>query len=409
MTDEAERPAHSLLGASGAERWLQCPGSVALLNELELPETDEPEYRREGTAGHEAAAHALIHGLDAWELVGMTFFGLVIDDEMATAVQVYLDAVRPSIDLAVETMGHFYIETAVSSPVHANFYGTLDFAADVQGKEAFLDVTDLKMGMGIMVDVEDNPQEKYYAFGLIDGLERAGIVTFPDDHLVRLRIVQPRGYLEPVREWFTTVGAIKEWVNDTLVPAMARTEYDKTLDAGPWCRFCPAKLVCPMLTSLFKAASTYNPKEVIHISDESLGRSYQYLQAVDFYVKALKDETFRRLSTGSVVPGTYLTPKRANRVFKQNVTDDEGKTYPIGEIASGRLGAEAFSKPELKSVPEIEKLGKEGKAFAKEFGYKPETGLTVALDSEAKSKEKITVKPPSESFADAIAALPPEE
>lgn len=35
-----QRPAHSPLGASSAERWMNCPGSVALLKDLKMETTD---------------------------------------------------------------------------------------------------------------------------------------------------------------------------------------------------------------------------------------------------------------------------------------------------------------------------------------------------------------------------------
>src|SRR5580765_4761035 len=71
---DVERPAHSPLGASGAERWMNCPGSVSLLK-LVSPgvESDEPEYRTHGTAAHQLLAHCLTEKLDAWECTDLTY------------------------------------------------------------------------------------------------------------------------------------------------------------------------------------------------------------------------------------------------------------------------------------------------------------------------------------------------
>lgn len=365
---------HSPLGASGAERWMKCPGSVTLLKALTLPETDDPSYRREGTAMHEAAAHCLDNAMDTWEIEGQTFNDTVLDRPMAQAVQVYLDVVRGLDDAATRT----YVEYPISSPVHPSFFGTLDFGAVSPNR---IRIVDFKGGEGIIVDPDDNPQLKYYAFGLIDGLERQEGMVFADDTPVDLGIVQPRGFslLGPVRFWATTVGEIKEWVRDTLVPAMCATEYDNTLDPGPWCRFCSAKLVCPMLTSLFGAATIANPKHVANLNNQSLGRSYQYVQAVKFYLKAMEEETFRRLNIGDTVPGTKLVKKKANRVYKDGA----------GELAKKRFGPEAFTKPELKSPAELEKVGPEAKAWVQQFAYLPETGLTVALLDDPRPAQKV--------------------
>jgi len=202
---------------------------------------------------------------------------------------------------------------------------------------------------------------------------------------VRLTIVQPRAFSHdgPVREWWTTVEAIRRWVVRDLLPAMNSTDDD--LDPGKWCRFCPAKLVCPMQASLFRAASRYDPKEIVDISDEALGLSYQKAAAVKMYVKALEDEVFRRLMAGSPVVGTKLVNKKANRVYTDTVTEVvEGKEVEVPLLAAvkARFGAAAFTDPEMKSPAELAKLGPKAKEFVKEYAYMPVTGLTVALETE---------------------------
>lgn len=382
MTDQ--RPAHSPLGASSAERWMNCPGSVGLIANLKLEPSDEPDYRREGIAMHEAAAHCLVEQLDAWEIAGETFYQTKITAEMATAIQVYLDAVRPSMG----PTDSYYIEYGICQPkIHEQFYGRLDFGSVTK---ELVDITDLKGGEGIVVEPEENPQLMYYAFGLL-----ANFDSMADDFPVRLRIVQPRAFhaAGPVREWMTTVGFIRAWVRDHLVPAMERTAFDTDLDPGPWCRFCPAKLVCPMLTSLFKAAATADAKAIVNMTDDALGRSYQYTAAVKHYLKAMEDEAYKRLNMGKVVPGTKLVAKRANRVW----------TEEAPALAEAKFGANAMTVPELKSPAELEKLGAAAKAFVKEYAFMPQTGLTVALDDD--KRPAVKVEPGRDVFQDAVKAL----
>lgn len=384
LPDHSKR-GHSKLGASGAERWMNCPGSVALLSSLALDESDEPDYRREGTAMHEAAAYCLDNAMDTWEITGQTFNETVIDEPMARAIQIYLDTVRPIAATAITS----YVEFPISSPVHPDFYGSLDFGAlTTYG----IDVIDLKGGEGIIVDPEGNPQLSYYAFGIIDGLERKNLYPFMDDTHVRLTIVQPRGFSldGPVRTWTTNVGELKAWIHEKLVPAMLATELDHGLDAGPWCRFCPAKLVCPLLTSLFGAAATSNPKELINLNDQSIDRSYQYLEAVKFYIKALGDEVGRRLNTGHVLKTAKLVNKKSNRVFKDGAVD----------LAKARFGAEAMNPAEMKSPAELEKVSPQAKDFVKEFAYLPQTGYTVAPMDDPRAAIKI--EKASDTFASAV-------
>jgi hypothetical protein len=382
---------HSPLGASGAERWMNCPGSIALLRELEIPEeSDEPDYRREGTALHEAAAYCLEKGLDTWEIVGQEFNRTVLDTPMCDAIQMYLDKVRPEM---VGISGRdFWVEYPISSPVHKDFYGSVDFGAKLPER---LVVTDLKGGEGIIVDPDDNPQLKYYAFGLIDTLERQDGLEFGDEFPVLLRIVQPRAFSQdgPVREWETTVGALKEWVHDTLVPAMARTEYDDTLEPGPWCRFCPAKLVCPMMQSLFGAAAKANPRHLVNLSDEALSRAYRYAQAVRMYLRALEDRTYERLNSGASLPDAKLVEKKANRVFKSGA-DAKAKRL---------FGKDALTTPQLKSPAELEKLSPKAREFVTEYAYTPKTGLTVAPAGDRRGAVKVTTT--TEAFGSAVAKL----
>lgn len=369
VIDHSER-GHSPLGASGAERWMNCPGSVTLLKNLDLPESDDPSYRETGTAMHEAGEHCLRQGLDAWEIVGETFNNVEITDNLATAIQVYLDVCRRYMDFATV----FGIEEHVSSPVHPDFYGTADFWAFVTatGRPAAKTMADppapgdkfvmldLKGGEGIIVEPDDNPQIKYYAFGVVDGWERQIGMELHPDIPVELGIAQPRAYHpsgETIRTWPTTVGAIKAWVHDVLVPAMNATETDNFLDTGPWCRFCPAKLVCPMLTALFKAAATADPKQIVHFTDEQAAENYRQIEAVKFYLKALQDDAFRRLNAGhsEAFEGVAkLTYKKSDRVFNAKVTVDD-KEVPIVDALRAKFGDEAFTDPTPKTPAQIEK------------------------------------------------------
>lgn len=394
MSTVIQRPKHSPLGASGAERWMNCPGSITLLKTLTLPESDEPDYRTLGTAAHEAAAACLSRGCDAWEIMGETFNGHVADKDMADAVQLYLDTVRPHFAQCLPDRQCF-IEYPISSPRHELFYGTVDAAvvvagADHHGQENLV-LFDYKHGEGIAVDVEHNPQLMYYAFGFLE--------EYTDIDKVMLHIVQPRAFHPdgPIRIWETTAAEIRKWAEEVLFPAMDRAQIDADLDAGPWCRFCPAKLVCPMLTHLFKAACTANPKTIINLSDDSLGRSYQHKEGVKFYIKALDDEVYRRLNAGGSVPGTKLVPKKANRAYKTDAT-----AVFVKEFAD-----EAMTKPELKSPAEMEKLGTRAKALVKEYAYTPQTGLTVALDSDLRVAVK--VQSVQEAFGGAVAKLTAQE
>jgi hypothetical protein len=370
--------AHSPLGASGAERWMNCPGSNVLLNTLNLPQTEESDFAKEGTAAHSAAAHCVLKNLAAWEIVGQEFDGYKVTTEMADAIQDYLDYVNP-----LKAGAAFYCEYHISADFHPLFYGTVDFASF---KDGLLHIVDFKYGQGVVVEPENNPQLQYYAYGLL--LNHVA-------ERVRITIVQPRAFHAGggIRSWDTTGEALNDWGYDTLVPAMQAAEVDETLTAGEWCRFCPAKLACPLLHGLFKAAAMANPKDITNLSDTALGRDYALRDAVKMYLKAQDDEMYRRLSGGKVIAEAKLVHKKADRVFKDGAADKLQIVF----------GDEVFTAPELKSPAQIEKLGPAAKKLVAELAFTPDTGLTVAPAGDR--RQAVKMQTTAEAFGGAIAKL----
>jgi len=178
-----------------------------------------------------------------------------------------------------------------------------------------------------------------------------------------------------------------------LLPAMNALEVDTDFDTGKWCRFCPAKLFCPMLTAIFGAAAKADPKAIPNFGGQRLGLEYQQREAVKFYMKAVEDEVYRRNSIGHTVPGTKLVQKMSHRVWKDGAR----------EVLESALGSEIYTNPELKTPSELEKLSPKAKELVKEYAYSPNTGLTVALDTDRKPAVKV------ERTEDIFAHLIPKE
>jgi hypothetical protein len=372
---------HSPLGASSAERWMACPGSIALLQTLAVPPSDESEYAAAGTAAHEAAAYCIKNGVEAWEVVDTTFNSVVVSAEMADAIQDYLDFLKP----ISETSDLQYCEYRISGDFHDQFYGTVDYAA-VNIRQELLRIVDFKFGEGIAVEAEHNKQLLYYAYGML--------LKHPGVSVIEMTIVQPRLPMgQPIRSWVTTAECLREWGDNVLKPAMLAAGMDGTLDPGDHCRFCPAKLVCPMLSGLHKAAADANVQDARLLSDEALGREYALRESVKMYLKAIDDEVFRRLSAGKPVPGTKLVNKKADRVFK------EGAATRL----TLELGGDDLYETKMKSPAQIEKLGPKAKALVAELAYTPDTGLTVAVASD--KRPSVKVQTTDEAFGAAFGRL----
>ena len=327
---------------------MRCPGSVTLIKTLGIgPEGgDETEYSREGTAAHAILSACLKSGQDAWESCN--------DADTALAVQEAIDKCRSLIT----PHGTTYVEEHVTSDIHTDFGGTVDFA---HVADSLLNVVDYKHGVGIPVEVDHNPQLMYYAFGILQ--------KHPDVRRVVIHIVQPRCPHPDgsIRRFVLSAEELTEWVETTLAPAMERTAFDDTLDAGPHCRFCPAKLVCPLMASLFEAACTSDPAAVVTMTDEFLGRQFQLVDPVQMYLKAVRDEVSRRVLSGRKIGSAKLVAKKADRVYREGAEDVFTKAF----------STEALSIT-LKSPAQMEKLGDSAKQMVREWAYQPQIGYTVA-------------------------------
>lgn len=372
MTEVVELD-HSPLGGSGAERWMNCPGSQTLLKMLDLPD-DESDFAAEGSAAHAAAEHCLLNGQDTWEIVGQKFKGYTITDELALPIQVYLDTCRADMTEGVT----WKVETRIGkrhdgSRPHPLYYGSVDFFAYGENR---LVVTDFKFGVGIQVDPEWNAQGLYYAYGILISRPRVR-----DDREVVIRIVQPRGFhpAGPVREWVTTAGEVLHWGETVLLPAMAAVEFDSSFLAGKWCRFCPAKLACPALSGMFEAATKADITSLPALDAARIGRDYAMIDQVEMYIKALETEVLSRNMAGHTVPGTKLVQKKADRVFKAGAE----------EIFKARFGEAAFTPAKLKSPAEMEKIEPAAKTLVNEWAFKPDTGLTHALATDKGAAIKV--------------------
>ncbi len=387
-----ELQAHSPLGASGAERWMKCPGSINLSEGIS-DEDENNEFSAPGQAAHAVAAWCLKAGEDAWEMMGWFIsnegdfsrtiegaedFWHLVDKEMADAVQVYLDAVRQAHP--DRNQGNTWIERRFHCPdLHELFYGTSDFVhlyLDAPGVYRTLDVWDFKYGAGIVVEVKDNPQLMYYACGMLEDLDLWDAVD-----RVTLHIAQPRGFHfdGPLRQWSISVDDLLDWLYAVLLPAMDNALVSTETTSGEHCRFCPVRgHACPqILSDLTELEELVNTMEkaggAAKLTAVQLGRILDLMvPAMIARKQALKNAT-GMLNAGHKVPGWKLAKARSNRVFK-----DEAEA-----AAWKKFGEQALTPRELKSPAQIDKLP-EGDAFTARYAFKPDAGETVVPEGDSR-------------------------
>ena len=304
---------HAKLSASSSERWWNCPGSVRLA--ANIPESTS-EFAAEGTAAHTLAEICLREGTDAWNHMDRVFnvgtYRFEVDDDMAEAVQVYLDFVRPLM-----AGNEWEVEAKLDlSQLFPGMFGTGDLLI-FDDRTKILTVNDYKHGRGVMVDPVNNPQLLYYATGAVLRHHNRGVAK------VVLNIIQPRCAVGDtrIRTWSVTPSELLDWQAD-LVDAAKRTEaIDAPLLPGDWCKFCPAAGMCPALRGKafdlaqieFSETGEMTFVQPEKLSPIQMGKLLANLDLVEDFVKRAREFAYYEATNGRAIPGFKLVWKRAQR------------------------------------------------------------------------------------------------
>lgn len=234
---------HSKFSASGAERWMACPGSVALSEGL--PDKSN-KWAEEGTKAHEMLETVLNAYLTNKPLkfneLNLEMFGHVNSSAQ------FLFGLHRSIlnaELLVETRIHLDF-------IHPEMFGTFDSA--IVDHFGVLHVFDFKYGAGHGVSPKDNLQMIFYGLGLAYKYDW----NFSS---VRLWIIQPRipSFDGPVF-WDVSIGRLRSYVS-VFKKAVDRVEaHPNEYAEGTWCHWCRAKNICPLKknTKIEKAISVFS-------------------------------------------------------------------------------------------------------------------------------------------------------
>lgn len=406
---------HSPLGGSGATRWLNCGASFLLQRLLMLAgEFEQPPsslFADKGTAAHELGAVCLSNAQEPYEYVGKKFGDYVVhpDDLDPNAVALYVTTCE-AIAAEGGGLGTTLVEQTLSlASVHPLFKGTVDFAhwrmiEEVEGTDARpgLWLIDYKNGEGIGVSAAHNKQLLYYALLLIlyfEELRRA-----PRDFPVYLGIVQPNywGIFEAPEIWPTTLGEITDFGYNVLLPAMQALLDDKRemipteeFKSGDHCQFCPVMLDCPKLYDAFTTFANGDDFAAM-LSDKELSDLYALRDDARRYGNELEKVVFARKIAGKVIPSAKLVEKMVHRVWKGGAE----------EAAQRKFGEAAYAPKKMKSPAQMEKVSSDGKAFALEWGFKPDSDrLTVAPIGDRRAE----VVPPSNAEVFKNFAVPLED
>lgn len=375
---QAEEPKHALCSASGAHRWLECPGSVGL--SLTLPVPPPSEYAVEGTRAHALAEEALNAFVTNGTASALLALELKRNEYLDThdGLGTMIDHVLTYVHVCIEQSELFDKQPKSAMKVEAKLalnqalamYGTADFVmtGKVKGVPTGL-IVDLKYGKGIEVESDGNPQLAYYA---------AALTKMSSQRLesVKVVIVQPRVdrwqheitySREELETWY---GVLTRGAEKALQQAMLKKYEYK---AGNHCRFCPAKGVCETHSAWLNEtagldfADKENLPSVNVLTPERMSRILKAKNDVKRFIESVEESAMAMMLAGKTVPGFKLVRSITRRRWKH--------ADSITAEALEREGIEPWERT-LKSPAAIEKEKKFG-AF-EQLVIKPEGVPTLA-------------------------------
>jgi len=369
---------HAMFSPSATERWINCPGSVALTKVAHQIATGHSIYTASGTVIH-AIGEALLKGEDFnhktkwgdWADVG-DFGYETVGKDMFTQAHDYYNAVREMVNTGTD------IRIEVKAKLNDRLYGTADCVLIDKDR---LTIIDLKTGAGNMVSPVENLQLLTYA-----GLVLSGLNYAPSK--VRLVIIQPPDERDPVKLWDTNLERVVSHMNQ--VGVAMESEH---LEAGHWCQYCPVKASCPVMRSAALNASSLS---LDGLSPEQWAEALKWAKMLKPWCTEVEKRSTQLVSeAGLVVPGYKLVSKKGRLTWKDGVNGGDLIRALPGEslvplFNDATLRTPTQLKKELKDydvgdlIDELSEVPDRGFALVKESDKREaiESGDNLVRDAE---------------------------
>lgn len=327
---------HAKLSPSSSDRWLECPATLV----RSVGVQDEGSgAAHEGTAAHALAELCLKTGVDAAAATFPPMHAKWDTPALRAHVQTYLDYVRRRIG-----DGELFIEQKLTIFGKYGVWGTAD--AVIVHPDGIVEIIDLKFGMGLLVDADDNSQLMLYGIG---GLSFDWLSAVPI-HTVRVHIVQPRRNSFPSAEY--PVEVIADWIKENehkVARAFAGTD---EATPGAHCRWCPVKGTCKeraeanlaMASFDFGTATCTGDKSAL--TEEELVSIFVALPQIRQYLDDVESEVAKRAHDHDL-PGTKWIAGRSVR----KIIDSEKAVIQLREA-----GINPMAEPKMLGLGDLEGL-----------------------------------------------------
>nr|DAO69459.1 MAG TPA: Protein of unknown function (DUF2800) [Caudoviricetes sp.] len=348
---------HARLSASGAKKWINCPGSIQLEENFE----DKPsQFAEEGTNAH-ALGEAKIR-LATKEYNRTKYHNAIrnleITEDMEDYAESYKNYVIERYNSALQKTPDaiLMLEQRLDfSKYVPDGFGTGDAVIIAEGK---LEIIDLKYGKGVEVSAVDNPQLRLYALGAYEAFDMLyGFDT------VEMTIYQPR--LDNISSENISVAELLEW-GESVKKAAQLANDDSVIEcvAGKHCDtgFCKARPVCRAYAEERQKMAVYDFKPPAMLTVAEIADIIEQSASLEKWAKLVCDYALEQAyKHGVEYPGYKVVEGRSNRKYSKpdsevaKILTDNG--YQESDILVHKL----------KGITDIEKLlGK--KTFAEVLG-----------------------------------------
>lgn len=348
---------HARLSASGAKKWINCPGSIQLEENFE----DKPsQFADEGTNAH-ALGEAKIR-LATKEYNRTKYHNAIrnleITEDMEDYAESYKNYVIERYNSALQKTPDaiLMLEQRLDfSKYVPDGFGTGDAVIIAEGK---LEIIDLKYGKGVEVSAVDNPQLRLYALGAYEAFDMLyGFDT------VEMTIYQPR--LDNISSESISVAELLEWGESVKKAAqLANDDSITECVAGKHCDtgFCKARPVCRAYAEERQKMAVYDFKPPAMLTVAEIADIIEQSASLEKWAKLVCDYALEQAyKHGVEYPGYKVVEGRSNRKYSKpdsevaKILTDNG--YQESDILVHKL----------KGITDIEKLlGK--KTFAEVLG-----------------------------------------
>lgn len=343
---------HARLGPSGASRWLECPGSVLLVESL--PRVGGSSvYADEGTAAHDLGE--LKARLHFGKITGKVYSRLreewlqkwdrfTSEPEWVAEVDRHIDGY---VELIQEEMDRepgsvLLLEERVDAGVPES-WGTSD--AVIIGPTTITAI-DLKYGAGVKVYAPKNPQLRLYGAG---ALREFGDLL-DTIVLVRCIVFQPRMDHTDVEE--ISADDLRGWIASVAIPAAeeALSPGARFSPGDSTCRWCDASGRCPAQSAAvfdkpFEEPGLMTAEEIA----AALGR-------VDLVKRWLADVEIAALKMGyeeeTEIPGYKVVMSGGVR----KIVDPDGAREALHAVGFPDEKIMNTPEPKIKGIGDLEKL-----------------------------------------------------